>query len=229
MPRCSRPGAELVLVGVAVLLDEAVRLQRLQQPVDGRPRHPELVGELRHAEPPRAGGQRLQDPRRAVDGLDRAPRAAGSEIIRVRHCRIGFDSLDWHRGRDRHRVAQPRRSPRAPPRSPRRWPGRRSASRPPAAIRTAGSAPTARSWAPRSPPPTRATASIVLGDLGSAILTARARARGARGRQRLGPARGRPLVEGAIAAAVVASAGAARRGRLGRGGGSCLAKFERLV
>ena len=38
---------------------------------------PELVGELRHAEPPRPGGQRLEDPRRAVDGLDRAPRAAG--------------------------------------------------------------------------------------------------------------------------------------------------------
>ena len=70
-------GPELVLVGVAVLLDEAVRLQRLEQPVDGRAGHAELVGELRHAEPPRAGGQRLEDPRRPVDGLDRAPRAAG--------------------------------------------------------------------------------------------------------------------------------------------------------
>ena len=72
-----QPGAELVLVGVAVLLDEAVRLQRLQQAVDRRPGHPELVRELRHAEPPRARGQRLQDPRRPVDGLDRAPRPAG--------------------------------------------------------------------------------------------------------------------------------------------------------
>jgi hypothetical protein len=70
-------GAELVLVGVAVLLDEAVRLQRLEEPVDGRARHAELVGELRHAEPPRARGEGLQDPRRAVDGLDRAPRPAG--------------------------------------------------------------------------------------------------------------------------------------------------------
>ena len=70
-------GAELVLVGIAVLLDEAVRLQGLQQPVDGRARHAELVGELRDAEAPRARRERLQDPRRAVDGLDRAPRAAG--------------------------------------------------------------------------------------------------------------------------------------------------------
>ena len=74
-------GAELVLVGVAVLLDEAVRLQRLEQAVHGRPGHAELVGELRHAEPPRAGGERLEDARGAVDGLDRAPRAAGREII----------------------------------------------------------------------------------------------------------------------------------------------------
>ena len=66
-----QPGAELVLVGVAVLLDEAVRLQRLQQPVHGRPREPELVGELAHAEPPRPAGQRLEDARRAVDRLDR--------------------------------------------------------------------------------------------------------------------------------------------------------------
>ena len=74
-----QPRPELVLVGVAVLLDEAVRLERLQQAVDGRPRHAELVGELRDAEPSRAGGQRLQDPRRTVDGLDRAPPAAGAQ------------------------------------------------------------------------------------------------------------------------------------------------------
>ena len=44
-----QPGAELVLVRVAVLLDEAVRRQRLQQPVDGRAREAELIGELAHA------------------------------------------------------------------------------------------------------------------------------------------------------------------------------------
>ena len=71
-------GAELVLVRVAVLLDEAVRLQGLQQAVDGRAGHPELVGELRHAEAPRPRGEGLEDPRRAIDGLDRAAPAAGA-------------------------------------------------------------------------------------------------------------------------------------------------------
>ena len=67
-------GAELVLAGVAVLLDEAVRLQRLQQPVDGGRGEPEAVGELGHAEPPGPARERLEDARGAVDGLDRAPR-----------------------------------------------------------------------------------------------------------------------------------------------------------
>ena len=61
--------------------------------------------------------------------------------------------------------------------------------------------------------PTRATASIILGDLGSAILTVRhvLESRDANGSVRLVDA---PLVEGAVAAAVVSSAGrAARRGR----------------
>ena len=66
-----QPRAELVLVRVAVLLDEAVRRERLQQAVHGRPREPELVGELAHAEPPRTAPERLQDARRAVDRLDR--------------------------------------------------------------------------------------------------------------------------------------------------------------
>ena len=66
-----QPGAELVLVRVAVLLDEAVRRERLQQAVHRRPREAELIGELAHAEPPRTAPQRLQDARRAVDRLDR--------------------------------------------------------------------------------------------------------------------------------------------------------------
>ena len=70
-----QPRAELVLVGVAVLLDEAVRLQRLQQPVHRGPRQAELVGELADAEPARPAGERLEDPRRAIDGLDRAAAA----------------------------------------------------------------------------------------------------------------------------------------------------------
>ena len=64
-------GAELVLVGVAVLLDEAVRLQRLQQAVDRGRAKLEPVGELADAEAARPARERLQDARRAVDGLDR--------------------------------------------------------------------------------------------------------------------------------------------------------------
>ena len=45
-------GAELVLVGVAVLLDEAVRQQGLEQAVDGGAGELEPVGELADAEPP---------------------------------------------------------------------------------------------------------------------------------------------------------------------------------
>jgi hypothetical protein len=107
--------AELVLVRVAVLLDEAVRRERLQQPVHSRPREAELVGELAHAEPPRAAGQRLEDPRGAIDRLD-GP-ATSLCLTCVRHCRIGFDSLGCQvqdaepegseRGRDRSRIAQP--------------------------------------------------------------------------------------------------------------------------
>ena len=54
-------GAQLVLVRVAVLLDEAVRRERLQQAVDRRPREAELVGDLADAEPPRAAREGLQD------------------------------------------------------------------------------------------------------------------------------------------------------------------------
>ena len=76
-------GAELVLVGVPVLLDEAVREQRLEQAVDGGPGEVEPVGELAYAEASRARRERLQDARRAVDGLDRAPlgRAAYDSIL----------------------------------------------------------------------------------------------------------------------------------------------------
>jgi hypothetical protein len=66
------PGAELVLVAVAILLDEAVRLQRLEQAVDRGPGELEAVGDLADAEPARAGREELEDPRRAVDGLDHA-------------------------------------------------------------------------------------------------------------------------------------------------------------
>ena len=51
--------AELVLVGVAVLLDEAVGQERLEQAVDGGSGEPEAVGELAHSEPSRASRERL--------------------------------------------------------------------------------------------------------------------------------------------------------------------------
>ena len=71
---------ELILVGVAVLLDEAVRLQGLEQPVHRGARQSELVGELADPEPARPAGQRLEDPRRAIDRLDR-PRRRDPEFV----------------------------------------------------------------------------------------------------------------------------------------------------
>ena len=79
------PRPELVLAGIAVLLDEAVDLQRLEQAVHGRPRELEAVGELADAQPARPGGQRLEDRRRTVDGLDRPP-ARGRGRRAIRHC-----------------------------------------------------------------------------------------------------------------------------------------------
>ena len=65
-------GAELVLVGVAVLLDEAVRKQRLEQAVDGGAGELKPVGELTDSQPAWPGRERLQDACGAVDGLDRS-------------------------------------------------------------------------------------------------------------------------------------------------------------
>ena len=65
-------GAELVLVRVAVLLDEAVRQQRLQQAVNRGAGQLETIGELAHAQPARSRRERLQDARGTVDRLDRA-------------------------------------------------------------------------------------------------------------------------------------------------------------
>ena len=42
-------GAELVLLGVAVLVDEAVGLERLEQAVYGRARQPQQVGQFADA------------------------------------------------------------------------------------------------------------------------------------------------------------------------------------
>ena len=89
-------GAELVLVRIAVLLDEAVRLERLQKPVDGGSCEPQPIGELAHSKPPRATPQGLQDAGRAVDRLDHSPLRATPlcSVPSIRHCRIGFESVD---------------------------------------------------------------------------------------------------------------------------------------
>ena len=89
-----QPGAELVLVRVAVLLDEAVRLQRLQQPVDGRARQAEPVGELGHAEPARARSRAPSRMRaaRSTDWI--VPRVRRVRSFAIRHCRIHFDRVE---------------------------------------------------------------------------------------------------------------------------------------
>ena len=109
-----QPRAELVLVGVAVLLDEAVRRERLQEAVHRRAREAELVGELADAEPPRTARQRLQDARRAVDGLDRPAASRVSLAFGiVESASIVYDVRQdaeperSERGRDRSRIAQP--------------------------------------------------------------------------------------------------------------------------
>src|SRR5690349_25148982 len=78
-----QPCAKLVLVGITVLLDEAVGRERLQEAVHGGPGEAELIGELGHAEPPRSARQRLQDPRGAIDGLDGS--ASSLNFASVRH------------------------------------------------------------------------------------------------------------------------------------------------
>src|SRR5213078_1499211 len=138
-----------VLARVAVLLDEAVGLQRLEQAVDGRPRELEALGELADAQPARPGGQRLEDRRRPIDRLDGPPaRARGRWAIR--HCRIHFENVGyptWQRppsGSWSYHTA--RRSPRAA------W----APTRPACATRSRGRAAAeaawscSATWAPRS-------------------------------------------------------------------------------
>jgi hypothetical protein len=76
--------AELVLVGVEVLLDEAVLLQGPEQAVDGRLREPDAVGEIAQAEAPRMLSERLQDPHGAVDRLN----------LLSSYCRTPFDIVE---------------------------------------------------------------------------------------------------------------------------------------
>ena len=56
-------GTKLVLLRLTVLLDESVRLKRLQQSMHGGAGDLETVRKLAHTEAPRPAGERTQDPR----------------------------------------------------------------------------------------------------------------------------------------------------------------------
>jgi hypothetical protein len=84
VPELEQLRAELVLVGVEVLLDEAVLLQGSEQPVNGRLRQADPVGEIAQAEAARMLSERLQDPHRAVDRLNLLPS----------YCRTPFDIVE---------------------------------------------------------------------------------------------------------------------------------------
>src|SRR4029453_8812720 len=67
-------GAEAILAGLGVLLDQVLSLERPQEAMHCRLRQPDPLGHLPHAQPRGAGRERLEDPGRAVDGLDRRAR-----------------------------------------------------------------------------------------------------------------------------------------------------------
>ena len=195
-------GAELVLARVAVLLDEAVRLKGLQQTVDrGRGRPSASASSVTpRRRGPLASAFRIRAARSI--GLDRPPR-----LVEDHSYSALSNRLRWFRLATSRRVVvgivvvshSRGASPQGWPSSPRRWPGPTCAIEQPAALRTAGSAPTRTACATRS-----------------RRRPGRRRGRARRPRQRdpdrRASARGRgtatsrlvdaPLVEGAIAAAV---------------------------
>jgi hypothetical protein len=79
--------AELILVGIEVLLDETVLLQRPEQAVNGGLGEPDAIGEVGQAEPPGMLAERLQDAHGTVDGLN----------CLHRYCRIAFDIVECPR------------------------------------------------------------------------------------------------------------------------------------
>jgi hypothetical protein len=87
VPELEQLGAQLVLVGVEVLLDESVLLQRPEQAVDGRLREADAIGEVREAEPPGMLAERLEDAHGPIDGLNRLHC----------YCRIAFDIVECER------------------------------------------------------------------------------------------------------------------------------------
>ena len=83
VPQLQQAGTELIFVRVPVLLNKAMRLERLEQTVHSRPSQAEAVRQLADAEAPRAACECFQDRCGAVDGLNRA---ASSIFARIRHC-----------------------------------------------------------------------------------------------------------------------------------------------
>jgi hypothetical protein len=84
VPELKQLRPELVLVGVEVLLDEAVLLQRPEEPVDRRLRQADALREIAQPEPPGVLSERLQDPHGAVDRLNLLPS----------YCRTPFDIVE---------------------------------------------------------------------------------------------------------------------------------------
>ena len=175
---------QLVLAAVGVLLDEALLLERPQQPVHGALGEPQPVAQLGHAEPARAAGEGPQDGGRTLDRLDCHASLAD------RSCRTVFDIVECRpHGSDT-------RSPglywsRTRPRSPRgwpRWPGEVAGddvrSCPPAAAPTARWAPTAAGSPARYREADSGAGVVVLADIGSAVLSVARRAGGRHGRRR---------------------------------------------
>ena len=86
-------GAGLLFARVAILLDEAVSLERLQQAMDGSRGELEPLGQLAHAQAPRAARQRVEDARGTVDRLD--PPTLRPIPACVRHCRKQVEPAGW--------------------------------------------------------------------------------------------------------------------------------------
>jgi hypothetical protein len=94
--------AQLVLVGIAILLDEPVGEQGLQEPVNGGPGQLEAIRQLADTKPSWPGRERLENARGAVDRLNRsslrsacsAGPGSGAMFRSIRYCRIHFDTVD---------------------------------------------------------------------------------------------------------------------------------------
>jgi hypothetical protein len=87
VPELQQLRAELVLIGVEVLLDETVLLKSPEQAVNRRLREPDTFGDVAQAEPTRMLSERLQDPHGAVDRLN----------LLSGYCRTPFDIVEYRR------------------------------------------------------------------------------------------------------------------------------------